>query len=253
MGRFDGRTILVTGASAGIGAGLARRLATEGAFVHLAARRLDRLENLRAEIEAAGGRAAAHACDIADASATAEVFAALERQGTRLDAVVNTAAVLWVEPFATQSEERWSRMLATNLAGALRVTQHALRTMLPRGAGHVLHLTSTAGALPIPMLAVYSATKAALGHFLAALRGEYGRSGVRFTELRIGNTGGTEGGGAAEAGISPEAGAQLMRWTGLPAMLDIDDVVEAAIFALASPPDVRLDLIVLREHAEIPT
>ncbi len=253
MGRFDDRTILVIGASAGIGAALGQRLAAEGACVYLAARRVERLKEIVSAIETAGGRAHAHACDLADADSTAALFRTLERDGVVLDAIVNTAAVLWVEPFVDQVEDRWNRMLATNLGGAMRVTQHALRAMLPRDAGHILHLTSTAAGLPIPMLAVYSATKAGLSHFLAALRGEYGRSRVRFTELRIGNTGGTEAGGAAEAGITAEAGAQLMRWTGLPEMLAVEDVVEAALFILASPPHVRLDLLVVRERAEIPT
>ncbi len=253
MGRFAGRKILVVGASAGIGAGLARRLGAEGAQVHLAARRRDKLEEHAAAIRAAGGTATAHVCDVASSSSVAELFAAVARDGEPLDALVNTCAVLWVEPFATQSEEAWRAMLDVNLAGAIRLTQHALGEMLPRERGHVIHVTSTAGALAIPYLAVYSTTKAALGHFLAAMRGEYGKSGVRFTELQIGNTAGTEGGGVAARPPSEDAIRSIMRWTGAPAMMNVDDVVEAALYALATPPHVRLDRIVLREVAEMPT
>jgi NADP-dependent 3-hydroxy acid dehydrogenase YdfG len=253
MARFSGKKVLVIGASAGIGAGLARRLAAEGADVHLAARRREKLDAHVAEIRAAGGSAAAHACDVASAESVAELFAAVARDGVPLDALVNTSAVLWLEPFATQSEHAWRSMLAINLAGAICATQHALAEMLPRERGHVVHVTSTAGALAIPYLAVYSSTKAALGHFLAALRGEYGKSGVRFTELQIGNTAGTEGGGIATRLPGEDAIRSIMRWTGAPAMMQVDDVVEAALYALSTPEHVRLDRIVLREVAEMPT
>ena len=254
-----GRTILVTGASAGIGAGLARRLAVEGADVRLAARRADKLEEHVAAIRAAGGRAAGYACDITSTASVSAVFEAIagevakEREKGGIDAVVNTAAALWLEPFAGQSEESWQAMVDTNLTGAIRVTQVALAHMLPRGAGHVIHFTSSAAQLALPYLAVYSATKAGLSHFLAAMRGEYGKSGVRFTEMQIGNTVGTEGGGQAYRKTTPDMATQIMRWTGAPEMMAIDDVVDAALWALSTPARVRLDRIVLRELAEIPT
>jgi len=253
MARFSGRKILVIGASAGIGAGLARRLAAEGAHVHLAARRRDKLAEHVATIRAAGGTATAHACDIASGPSVAELFAAVARDGVALDALVNTSAVLWLEPFATQSEDTWRDMIAVNLSGAICATQHALAHMLPLERGHVIHVTSTAGSLAIPYLAIYSTTKAGLGHFLTALRGEYGKSGVRFTELQIGNTAGTEGGGASSRPTSEEAIRHIMRWTGAPAMMAVDDVVDAAVYALSTPATVRLDRIVLREIAEMPT
>jgi NADP-dependent 3-hydroxy acid dehydrogenase YdfG len=253
MTRFAGKRILVVGASAGIGAGVARRLAAEGAEVHLAARRRERLDEHVAMIRAAQGKAIAHACDIASSADVAKLFGELAGQGRVLDAVVNTAAVLWFEPFAPQLESRWRAMLDTNLAGAICLTQHALNHMLPRCRGHIVHVTSTAARLAIPQLAIYSTTKAALAHFLAALRGEYGKSGVRFTELEIGNTAGTEGGGAREMASSEDVIRIAQRWTGAPEMMQIDDVADAVLFALSTSERTRLDRIVLRELAEIPT
>src|SRR5690606_9860058 len=133
----------------------ARRLAGEGASVHLAARRLDKLAAIAEEIRAAGGSATPHACDVASSSSVAALFDAVARDGAPLDALVNTSAVLWLEPFATQSEEAWRTMLDVNLAGAICATQHALKHMLPRARGHVIHVTSTAATLAIPYLTIY--------------------------------------------------------------------------------------------------
>lgn len=246
------RSVVVVGASAGIGAGVARRLARAGDRVHLVARRAERLAGLVEAIHAEGGSAVAHACDITDGAGTAAAFAAIAADGG-IDAVVNAAAVLWVEPFAGQAEESWQAMLATNLGGAIRVTQQAIAHMLPRGRGHVVHITSTAAALAIPHLAVYSATKAGVAQFLAALRGELGTSGLRFTELQIGNTAGTEGGGQAAREVTLEAIEPVLRWTGAPEMMTVDDVAGAVEWALSTPPHLRLDRIVLRERAGIPT
>jgi NADP-dependent 3-hydroxy acid dehydrogenase YdfG len=253
MNRFDGKTFVVTGASTGIGAALAGRLADEGAIVHLAARRRAQLDEHAAAIRARGGRAVAHPCDVADARSVRALFDAVTADGGQVDGLINTAAILWLERFVDQSEEHWRDILEINLHGAIRVTQHALARMLPRKCGHIVHVTSTAGALAIPHLAIYSTTKAALAHFLTAMRGEYGLSGVRFTELQIGNTGGTEGGGAIHQTFSEESVQSLLRWTGIPSLLNPEDVIEAAVWALATPPHVRIDRIVIRELAEIPT
>ncbi|MEI8358991.1 MAG: SDR family oxidoreductase [Deltaproteobacteria bacterium] len=247
------RTVVVTGASAGIGAEIARRLAAGGDRVHLAARRADKLGALAATIRADGGEAVAHACDIGDAASTKALFDTVAASDGRIDALVNSAAVLWLEDFASLAEADWEAMLATNLGGAIRVTQQALAHMLPRDAGHILHLTSTAADLALPGLAVYSATKAGVRQLLAALRGEYGKTGVRFTDLQIGNTAGTEGGGQALRPMNGDAARHILRWTGAPEMMRTQDVADTVAWALSTPPSVRLDRIVLRERAEIPT
>jgi len=253
MGLFAGKNFLVVGASVGIGAGIAQRLAAEGATVHAAARRVEAIEAYGADCE---GEIVAHACDVGNPASVAELFAAIRKAGEPLDALVGAAAVLWFAPFADQPENEWVTMLETNLLGSIRITQAALQDMLPRDSGHILHITSTAAGLAIPHLAIYSTGKAGLSHFLTALRGEYGTTGVRFTEMHIGNVGGTEGGGAAVREFDPGLMAsveEISRWTGTPEMMRVDDVVEAVVYALSSSPRVRLDKIVLREKANIPT
>ena len=252
MAKFSGKTMLVVGGSVGIGAGVAQRLASEGATVHVAARRRDAIEAWASDVS---GEVHAHECDITSSESVAALFAAIAEQGAPLDPLIGTAAVLWFSPFATQPEDEWVRMLETNLLGSIRVTQAALAGMLERDAGHIVHLTSTAAGLAIPHLAIYSAGKAGLAHFLTALRGEYGTSGVRFTEMQIGNTGGTEGGGAVTREFDPERLASLEsigRWTGTPAMMTVEEVVDSIVYALGTPDHLRLDKIVLREKADIP-
>ncbi|MFP6662890.1 MAG: SDR family NAD(P)-dependent oxidoreductase [Deltaproteobacteria bacterium] len=253
MGIFEGKTMLVVGASAGIGAGLASRLAAEGAVVHAAARRRERIEVRAAD---ASGTIVPHACDVTSPASVKALFAAIQEAGAPLDALISTAAVLWFSPFAEQPEDEWTTMLETNLHGSIRITQAALGGMLKRDQGHIIHLTSTAAALAIPHLAIYSAGKAALAHFLSALRGEYGASGVRFTDMQIGNTEGTEGGGVVTRGFDQSRAASIdsiVRWTGMPAMMSVADVVDGIVYALTTPSHLRLDRIVLREKADIPT
>jgi NAD(P)-dependent dehydrogenase (short-subunit alcohol dehydrogenase family) len=100
-------------------------------------------------------------------------------------------------------------------------------------------------------MAIYSTSKAGLSHFLGAMRGEYGKSGVRFTEIEIGNTAGTDAG--RDTVVTPEVGAIIQRWTGAPAMLEVGEVVDAIAYALSTPERARIDHIVLREIADIPT
>ena len=257
-GRFAGSTALVAGASSGIGAAIARRLARDGAVVHVCARRRERLLELAQEvsIDASGsgrtGRIVAHAADLASPSDVETLFADLAREGATLDFVVNAAAVLWLGPFADQPEEHWQRMLDVNLAGAARLLQHALRAMRESGRGQILQITSTTATIAVPQLAIYSTTKAALSHLLKALRGEHGASAIRLTELEIGNTRGTEGGGSAMRKTPPAAVESLMKWTGLPETMAIDDVVDAVVWALSTPDHVRLDKITIRERGSIP-
>jgi NADP-dependent 3-hydroxy acid dehydrogenase YdfG len=253
MAIFEGKTMLVVGASAGIGAGLAKRLAAEGAVVHAAARRSELIDAYAGETV---GTIVSHACDVTSVESVAALFTAIRETGAPLDALISTAAVLWFAPFAEQPEHEWVTMLETNLMGSIRVTQAALGEMLARDKGHIVHVTSTAAALAIPHLAVYSAGKAALAHFLTALRGEYGTSGVRFTEMQIGNTEGTEGGGVVTRGFESSRAESLdsiARWTGMPEMMSIADVVDGILYSLATPSHLRLDRIVLREKADIPT
>ncbi len=176
---------MVTGASSGIGAATATRLAAEGAAVALVARRRNRLEELAASIGGTGATAHVVAADIADAGqAELAVTETVDRLG-RLDILVNNAGVMLLGPARTATPDDWDRMIALNVQALLRVTHAALPHLLaavqssPRRVADVVSISSTAGRVARPGSSVYNLTKFGVNAFSEALRQELVPQGVR--------------------------------------------------------------------------
>jgi NADP-dependent 3-hydroxy acid dehydrogenase YdfG len=173
-----GTVALVTGASSGIGAATARRLAAEGAAVALVARRADRLTELRAAIEGDGGTALAVPADITDQAQAAEAVARAATELGRLDTVVNNAGVMLLGPALDSPVDEWDRMIALNVQGLLYVTHAALPYLVraaagePRRVADLVTISSTAGRVARPGSAVYNLTKFGVTAFGEALRQE---------------------------------------------------------------------------------
>jgi short-subunit dehydrogenase len=184
MAEFTGRTALITGASSGIGADLARECARRGAAVVLVARRADRLESLAAEIAALGVAAAAHPCDIADPQARIALAAA----HPGIDILVNNAGLGVFGAFDQADWEKTARMLDVNVTALTHLTHLFAKAMASRGFGRVLMVASTAAYQPVPLYAVYAATKAYVLSLSEALNVEYAKQGVKFTTLSPGPT-----------------------------------------------------------------
>jgi 3-oxoacyl-[acyl-carrier protein] reductase len=143
MGQLDGRVALVTGASRGIGAATARALAAEGAAVGLLARSRDEIAALADEIAAAGGRAVALPCDIADASAVATAAAEAGRRLGRIDILVSNAAVIEpIAPVAEADPEAWARAVSINLLGVFNGMRAVLPGMTAAGGGTLISIGS---------------------------------------------------------------------------------------------------------------
>jgi len=160
--RFEGKTVLVTGASSGIGRGCARALAAEGARVALAGRRRDRLDEVKQAIEAAGGEALVVTGDVRDEAACAAwVSAAVERFGG-LDGLVNAAGVLGNGSVMDTSTAEWRRVMDANVDGLFFMTRAAAEALKVR-KGAIVNVASVAGGVrPYPGLAAYCVSKAAV-------------------------------------------------------------------------------------------
>ena len=183
--QLTGTVALVTGASSGIGAATARRLAEEGAAVALVARRRDRLEALAAEIEQAGGTALAVEADITDRTqAEAALQQSAERFG-RLDILVNNAGLMLLGPVVGADPAEWDRMIAINAQGLLYTTHAALPYLLkaaedgPRQVADIVNISSIAGRVAWNGYGVYNMTKFGVNGFTEALRQEVTKRHVR--------------------------------------------------------------------------
>jgi len=178
----NGSTILVTGASAGIGAELARALAARGYGVTLVARREERLRALADEL---GSGAEVAACDLADAAARAALVAGVERQ---VLGVCNNAGFGSVGRFAELDAERELRLVRVNVEAVVELTRAFLPPMLKAGAGAVLNVASIAAYQPLPGFAAYAASKAFVQSFSEAVHEELAGTGVSVTCLSPGFT-----------------------------------------------------------------
>ncbi|HEX4751709.1 MAG TPA: SDR family NAD(P)-dependent oxidoreductase [Solirubrobacterales bacterium] len=239
------RVVAITGASSGIGEATALALAAAGAKVALAARRAERLEEIVARIEAAGGEALAIPTDVADESqANAFVQGAAERFG-RLDALVNNAGVMQLGPIEGAPTEEWRRMVDVNVFGVLYCTHAALPIMRAAGGGHVVNVSSVGGKVVGTYSGVYSLTKFGLGAFTEALRRESIAAGIRVTLVVPGSTA-TE----LRSHTREEVLAETVQAFAGVTPLDPGDIAAAIVSALAQPPNVSISEIVVRPSGQ---
>jgi len=175
---------LITGASSGIGAALACKFAAEGIHVLLAARRADRLQALKAQIESTGGRADVFPVDLSRAEARAQLFEQVRH--LPVDLLVNNAGFGFYGYFAEMTWEAIHEMVAVNVEAALHLTRLFLPEMQARRNGHILNISSIVGSIPSQGTAMYSATKASLDAFTTALYRETRGTGVEVSLARPG-------------------------------------------------------------------
>ena len=159
MGKLDGKVALVTGASSGIGAAIARGLAAEGATVALVARRADRLDKVAAAIGAASGRATPIPADITSEAEVERVFGVLIERSGRLDVLVNNAGTAIRGPIDDLPIEDWDRVIAINLRAPFLCTRQALRIMKRQGGGRIINIGSISAQRVRPDNAPYNASK----------------------------------------------------------------------------------------------
>ena len=236
-----GRVALVTGASSGIGLAVARTLAKEGAAVAVTARRRDRLTELCAEIEAAGGRALALPADVASLSEVKGVVEQTIEELGQLDILVNNAGIMKIAPITENRVEEWTRMVDVNVKGVLHFLSAVLPHMLERKSGHLVSVGSVAGRRPFPGASIYSATKFAVRALGWGLHLELGSEhGIRVTDIQPGYV-------ATELidGQPDLKSAWDDAWAGK-RTLQPDDIARAVAFAVTSPDHVSVSEVLVR-------
>lgn len=183
MEQLRGRTALVTGASGGLGAHLARRLAREGMDVALVARRERELASLAAELQALGVRAVALPADLSDLTQTDPLVERAEQALGPLDLLVNNAGVEITSDFCSYTRGELTGMVDLNLTAPLLLAHRVLPGMLERRRGHVVFVASVAGKVGPAYQAPYAATKAGLIGLTQSLRAQYGGGPVGFSAV----------------------------------------------------------------------
>ncbi|MFC0554206.1 SDR family oxidoreductase [Planotetraspora thailandica] len=237
------KTVLVTGASSGIGEATAQRLAADGHHVFVGARRTDRLETLVAGLRAAGGSADFQELDVTSLeSMRAFAAAARERYG-RIDVLVNNAGVMPLSRIDALRIDEWDQMIDVNLRGTLHGIAAVLPGMRAQGTGHVINVASTSAHRVDPTAAVYCATKYAVRALSEGLRQENDR--VRVTVVSPGFTQSEltdRGGDPVAQGAARAASEQLA----IPASA----VADAIAYAIAQPENVDVNEVVVRPTAQ---
>ncbi|UES57338.1 SDR family oxidoreductase [Roseibium aggregatum] len=226
---LDGKTILITGASSGIGAAAARLLADTGANLMLAARRQDRLKELRASLPHASNRIALFVGDVCDTTfSEASVKATLDAFGG-LDGAFNNAGTLGeMGPVPDMSVETWNHVVATNLNSAFLAAKYQIPAMRERGGGSIVFTSSFVGhTIGFPGMAAYAAAKAGLVGLTQVLAVEHGPENIRVNALLPGGTK-TEMGGDDPAFREYIAGLHALK-----RMAEPEEIAKAAAFLLS--------------------
>jgi NAD(P)-dependent dehydrogenase (short-subunit alcohol dehydrogenase family) len=181
-----GKRAIVTGASSGLGARFAEVLAADGAEVVLAARRADRLGELVASIEAAGGKARAVALDVSDAADIEKAVTAMA-DGGGIDILVNNAGISVEKRVTDFTVDDYDRLMATNQRGAFLMAQHAGRAMIARGqGGKIVNIASVLASTVLAGLAIYGMSKAAVVHMTRTMALEWARFDIQVNAIAPG-------------------------------------------------------------------
>ncbi|SDG19918.1 SDR family NAD(P)-dependent oxidoreductase [Epilithonimonas hungarica] len=249
--RLDNTVALVTGASSGIGKATAIRLASAGAKVVLVARRIERLKELKQQIETIGSEALLIEADLTSAEAASEAIAKTLAQFGRLDTLINAAGVMLNGPSLTSPLAEWEQMVDINLKGLMYITKEALPHLIeavatsPREVADVVNISSVGGRFATSQVAIYNATKFGVTAASEAWRQEFTKQSVRFSVVEP---------GATDTELFEQKEGQ---WEGFKTMfgeverLHAADVAEAVAYIVTNPRRVAINEIVIRPTDQV--
>ena len=238
---------MVTGASSGIGAAVARALAQEGVHVALAARRKEALTRVQAGLDARGGRVKSLVAvtDVTNREQVKSLVSRAERDLGPVEILVNCAGVMYYTLMKNLHENDWERTVEVNCKGALNCIGATLPGMLARGGGHIVTISSDAGRKVFPGLAAYSASKFFVEALSQGLRLETVGTGVKVTTVQPGNV--------ATDLRSLSNDMEALNLYGGPSgarVLDPEDVAASVIHALKQPEHVAVNEILVEPRDE---
>ena len=238
---IQGKVIVITGASSGLGEATARRLSAEGATVVLGARRADRLQRLTKEFEAKGGKSLAVTVDVTDKTQVKKLVDSAVESFGRIDVLINNAGVMPLSPLEKLKVDEWDHMIDVNIKGVLYGIAATLPHMKRQKAGHIINVSSVAGHKVGPTFAVYSATKHAVRTLSEGLRMEVKPYNIRTTIISPGAV-------ATELldGISDPETAAANRAYVAKVAVPADSFARAVAFAISQPADLDINEILFR-------
>jgi len=246
MERWHGRVALVTGASSGIGAGIARCLATNGMKVVACARNIGKIQEMADELFKSNspGEVLAVRCDLRQESEILSMFQRIRDKYDRIDVCVNCAGLSWPATLLEGATEQWREMFEVNVLALSICTREAVKLMRERGIddGQVIHISSMSGyRLTTKDINFYSCTKHAVRALTEGLRGELHEAG---SHIRIASI--------SPANVTTEMMARTFAGTETPYTgptfkeLDVSDIVDAAVYILSAKPHVQVHDVLIR-------
>lgn len=240
-----GKVVVITGASSGMGEAAARHLAGRGAAVVLGARRIERLETLAGDIEAAGGKALAVATDVTRLRDVQKLVDRAVVEYGRIDVLINNAGIMPLSPLERLKVDEWDRMIDVNLKGVLYGIAAALPYMKKQKSGHIINLSSVAGHKLFGGSAVYSATKFGVRALSEGLRQEVKPYNIRTTIVSPGAVKTELLDHISETDLQ-KANREYVGQVGVPA----DSFARIVDFAISQPEELDINEILFRPTSQ---
>jgi NADP-dependent 3-hydroxy acid dehydrogenase YdfG len=238
---IEGKVVVITGASSGLGEATARLLSAQGASVVLGARRVDRIQSLADELTRSGGKALAIPTDVTDYDQVKRLVDAAVQTYGRIDVMINNAGLMPHSPLERLKIDDWNRMIDVNIKGVLYGIAAALPHMKQQKSGHIINVSSVAGHKVRPGSAVYAATKTAVRVISEGLRQEVKPYNIRTTVISPGALA-TE---LPNSITEPDIAENIRKFVDEVA-LPAESFARAVVFAMSQPEEMDVNEILFR-------
>ncbi|HTI13080.1 MAG TPA: SDR family NAD(P)-dependent oxidoreductase [Dictyobacter sp.] len=239
---LEGKVVIVTGASSGIGEATALAVAEQGAKVAIVARRGDRLQSLAQRIQEQGGTALTVVADVADEAQVQTMVNHVKEQLGRIDVLVNNAGVMLLGMIDGANTEDWRRMIDINVLGLLYATHKVLPIMKQQNSGHIVNISSVAGRTARVGSGVYNVTKWGVGAFSESLRQEVYKNNIRVTVIEPGAVVSE----LMEHITDEEVKQRQIQWFQGLTPLESEDIAASIVYAITQPDRVNVNEILIR-------